>query len=61
MLKLILDFVRYFLTSKNHLISTLYSKVFVVADYEFDIGFSEFRMADPIWWTWNFGNSTIFA
>ena len=51
MLKLILDFVRYFLTSKNHLISTLYSKVFVVADYEFDIGFSEFRMADPIWWT----------
>ena len=26
-------------------------KVFEVADYEFDIGFSEFKMADPIWWT----------
>ena len=40
---------------------TLYSKVFEVADYEFDIGFSEFKITDPIWWTWNFGNSTIFA
>ena len=30
---------------------TLYSKVFEVADYEFDIAFSEFKMADPIWWT----------
>ena len=27
---------------------TLYSKVFKVADYEFDIWFSEFKMADPI-------------
>ena len=26
----------------------LYSKVFEVADYEFDIGFSEFKMADAI-------------
>ena len=26
-----------------------------------DIKFSEFKMADPIWWTWNFGNSMIFA
>ena len=30
---------------------TLYLKAFGVADYEFDIGFSEFKMADPIWWT----------
>ena len=30
---------------------TLYSKVLEVADYEFDIGFSELKMADPIWWT----------
>ena len=22
----------------------------MVADYEFDIGFSELKMADPIWW-----------
>ena len=29
----------------------LYSKVFEVADYEFDIGFSKFKMADPIWLT----------
>ena len=28
---------------------TLYSKVFEVADYEFDIGFSELKMADVIW------------
>ena len=26
-----------------------YSTVFDVADYEFDIGFLEFKMADPIW------------
>ena len=30
---------------------TLYSTVFEVADYEFDFGFSEFKMADPIWRT----------
>ena len=30
---------------------TLYSGVFRVADYEFDIGFSEFKMANPIWRT----------
>ena len=30
---------------------TLYSMVFDVADYEFVIGFSEFKMADPIWRT----------
>ena len=30
---------------------TLYSKVFEIADYEFDIRFSEFKMADPIWRT----------
>ena len=27
------------------------SEVFDVADYKFDIGFSEFKMADPIWRT----------
>ena len=27
---------------------TLYSKVFEVTDYEFDIGFSEFKMADKV-------------
>ena len=35
----------------NDFRGTLYSKVFEVDDYEFDIGFSEFKMADPIWWT----------
>ena len=30
---------------------TLYSEAFGVADYEFDIGFSEFKMADPMWCT----------
>ena len=45
----------------NDFRGTLYSKVFEFADYEFDIGFSEFKMADPIWWTWNFGNSATFA
>ena len=30
---------------------SLYSMVFEVADYEFDIGFPEFEMADPIWRT----------
>ena len=30
---------------------TLHSKVFKAADYEFDIGFLELKMADPIWWT----------
>ena len=28
---------------------TLYSKVFEVAVYEFNIGVSKFKMADPIW------------
>ena len=27
---------------------TLYSEAFRVADYEFEIGFSEFKMAEPI-------------
>ena len=35
----------------NDFHGTLYSKVFEVADHEFDIGFSECKMADPIWWT----------
>ena len=30
---------------------SLYSTVFEVADYEFDIGFAEFKMTDPVWWT----------
>ena len=30
---------------------TLYSEAFEVADDEFDIGFSEFKMVDPIWRT----------
>ena len=30
---------------------TLYSEAFEVADYEYDIGFSEFKMADPMWQT----------
>ena len=33
---------------------TLYSEVFGVADHEFRIVFSEFRIADPIWQTYNF-------
>ena len=44
----------------NDFRGTLYSRVFGVANYEFDIGFIFFEMADPIWRTWNFGNSTIF-
>ena len=35
----------------NDFYITLYSKVFEFADYGFDIGFSELKMADPIWWT----------
>ena len=35
----------------NDFHGTLYSKVFEVADYEFDIEFLEFKMADPIWRT----------
>ena len=35
----------------NDFRGTLYSKFFEVADYEFDIRFSEFKMAAPIWWT----------
>ena len=35
----------------NDFRGTLYSKVLEVAGYEFDIGFSEFKMADPIWRT----------
>ena len=35
----------------NDFRGTLYSKVFEVADYKFDIGFSEFKMADSIWRT----------
>ena len=33
---------------------TLYSRVFGVADYEFQIGFLEFHIADLIWQTQNF-------
>ena len=40
---------------------TLYLKAFEVADYEFDIGFSEFKMADSIWRAKYFGNPTIFV
>ena len=40
---------------------TLYSEAFGVADYEFDIGFAEFKMADPIWRIQYFGNATIFV
>ena len=40
---------------------TLYPEAFGVTDYEFDIGFSEFKIVDTIWRTWNFGNFTIFA
>ena len=32
---------------------TLYSEAFEVADYEFDIGFSKFKMADPIYGGYN--------
>ena len=35
----------------NDFRGTLYSKVFEVTDYEFDIGFSELKMVNPIWWT----------
>ena len=35
----------------NDFRGTLYSKVFEVADYELNFGFSEFKMADPIWQT----------
>ena len=35
----------------NNFRGTLYYKVFEVADYEFDIGFSELKMADPKWRT----------
>ena len=45
----------------NDFRGTLYSKVSEVADCEFNIGFPFFELAGPIWWTWNFGNSTIFA
>ena len=45
----------------NDLRGILYSRAFGVADYEFDIGFPFFEMADPIWRTWIFWNSTIFA
>ena len=35
----------------NDFRGTMYAKVLEVAVYEFDIRFSEFKMADPIWWT----------
>ena len=38
-----------------------YSTVFEVADYEFDIGFSEFEMVNPIWRTSYFENATNFV
>ena len=40
---------------------TLYSEAFGVADYEFDIEFLQFKLADPIWRTQYFGNPTIFV
>lgn len=39
---------------------TLYLGVFLVADYDFSIGFSEFRMMNSIWWTLNFEVYLIF-
>jgi hypothetical protein len=30
----------------------MYCKIFRVADYEFDIRFIKFKMADPKWWTY---------
>ena len=45
----------------NDFRGTLYTKVFEVADYEFDIGFSKFKLKDPIWRTQYFGNPTIFV
>ena len=41
----------------NDFRGTLYSRAFGIVDYEFDIGFPFFEMADPIWRTWHFGNS----
>ena len=35
----------------NDFRGTFYFKVFEVADYEFDIGFPELKLADSIWWT----------
>ena len=43
----------------NDFRETLYSRVFGVADYEFDIQFPFFEMVDPIWRTWNFGNYDV--
>ena len=40
---------------------TLYLKAFGVADYGVDIGFSEFKMAYPIWRTLYFGKLTIIV
>ena len=39
----------------------LYFKVFEVADYEFDIGFSEFKMADLICWKANDFYITLYS
>ena len=40
---------------------TLYSEAFGVADYEFDIGFSEFKMADIIFWKSNDFRGTLYS
>ena len=42
-------------------VKTLYSKAFGVADYEFDIGFSEFKMADIIFWKPNDFRGTLYS
>ena len=39
----------------------LYLEAFGVAEYGFDIGFLEFKMADSIWRTQYFGNPRIFV
>ena len=49
------------LWKRNKFRGSLGSKVFKVADYEFDIGFSEFKMANLILQTYYFGNLMIFV
>ena len=40
---------------------TLYSKAFGVADYEFDIGFSKFKITDIIFWKPNKFFGTLYS
>ena len=39
----------------------MYLKAFGVTDYEFDIGFSEFKMADIIFWKVNDFRGTLYS